>query len=70
MGMARYLTFPAEKEEIISTLEGWLAGVTEGNTATLQLIAAMVFLHEDNTKVCCGLLILRGHIGGERTPCF
>jgi len=48
--LARYLTLPAEKEEIVSTMEGWLAGVTEGNTATLQLVAAMIFLHEDNTK--------------------
>lgn len=48
--LARYLTLPHEKEQVISTMEGWLAGVTEGNTATLQLMAAMIFLHEDNTK--------------------
>jgi hypothetical protein len=54
VSLLRYLTMPTDKAEVLATLDGWLSKVTEGNTATLQLIAAMIFLHEDNTKVSLG----------------
>ena len=32
------------------TLNEWLTGPQTGNPSTLQLIAAIIYLHEDNTK--------------------
>lgn len=48
--LARYLSSPADKELAVKSLSGWLAGQSTGSTTTLQLVAAMVFLHEGDTK--------------------
>lgn len=52
--LARYLSNPMARAEVVAKLEGWLGGQdvgdVSGNPATLQLVAGMVFLHEDNCK--------------------
>lgn len=47
--LARYLTLPAEKELLMSTLEAWLNDPS-ANSATLQLVAAIVYMYEDKLK--------------------
>ena len=48
--LARYLSQPQDKEMVLMTLNEWLTGPQTGNPSTLQLIAAIIYLHEDNTK--------------------
>ena len=48
--LARYLSQPQDKEIILITLNEWLSGQQTGNPSTLQLIAALIYMHEDNTK--------------------
>ena len=47
--LARYLTLPAEKELLLSTLEAWLNDPS-ANSTTLQLVAAIVYMYEDKLK--------------------
>ncbi|KAJ9140912.1 hypothetical protein P3X46_031503 [Hevea brasiliensis] len=46
--LAMYLSGPANKESIISSLKEWLADSAIGNNAILRLIAGTIFMHEED----------------------
>jgi len=48
--LARYQALPAEKEAVLATLNDWLGDPNYANSATLQLMGAIIFLSENNTK--------------------
>jgi len=48
--LARYLSSPGSKEEVVAQFNSWLASPQDGSTASLQLMAALVFLHQGDTK--------------------
>lgn len=49
--LARYLASPQDKDVVVKSLGEWLtAGQSTGSTATLQLVAAMVYLHQGDAK--------------------
>ena len=48
--LARYLSQPADSAAVLAQLDALLTGPQTGNPSTLQLIAAIIYLHEDNAK--------------------
>ena len=46
--LATYLSKPDAREMVLMTLNEWLADAQAANNTTLQLIAAIVYLYEDN----------------------
>lgn len=48
--LARYLGSAGDREMIMVTLGEWMSDPASSNSPTLQLIAAIVYLHEGNTK--------------------
>ena len=47
---AAYLDDASKRESIASTLRDWLNDAVAGGNKTVQLIAALVFIAEDNVK--------------------
>lgn len=48
--LARYLGAAGDREMIMVTLHEWLQDAVSSNNPTLQLVAAIIFMHENNTK--------------------
>uniref|UniRef100_A0A7S2F9R0 Coatomer subunit epsilon n=1 Tax=Florenciella parvula TaxID=236787 RepID=A0A7S2F9R0_9STRA len=48
--LARYLSDPSSKELVLMTLGEWLADPGSAGNSSLQLIAAVIYMHENNTK--------------------
>jgi hypothetical protein len=48
--LATYLSNPSTKEIAILQVKEWLADITASNSKTLRIIAATLFMHDDNCK--------------------
>jgi len=55
--LAMYLGQPDSKEIVLITLADWLQDQTNGNDATLRVIAATVYLHEGDLRKACRAVI-------------
>lgn len=54
--LATFLKDPSTKETALLQIQEWLTDANAANSTTLQLVAATLFLHDDNIKEAIKLL--------------
>jgi coatomer protein complex subunit epsilon len=60
--LATFLDNPSTKEIAILQMKEWLADPQAGNSRTLQIIAATLYMHEDNCKEAMKAVCAEGNM--------